>query len=421
MPKIKVITMPSLSPTMTTGVINTWVKTIGQEINIGDVIAEIETDKAVMEMESPFKGVLCKILVQQGQGDIPIQSPIALLATSNVNEQEIDDFIASMNNKKTASVEVDLNRVGGYKKSKEAVDVKEEVAEAEQRISNVEQLNNSRILITPYAKTLAAYHNIDYKNIKGTGKHGFINAQDIENAKDTKNAQDTEKNITKMEQKTVNSVRIVQLSGMRKAIARKMTQSLSIPHFYVTANIDVSRVVQYKVNLAAEHNIKTTLNDWFLLACAKALKAVPTLNQTWAENSDELQLLAHEQVDINCAMDVGLGPMLALIHNVGGKSLSQVSKDVRAVAERAKNNQLQAHDLQTGSFSVSNLGMYGVAHFQAIINAPQVAMLAIGGAGADNMCAFTLACDHRAVDGRESAIFLQELRTFIQNPIMLVV
>ena len=126
-----------------------------------------------------------------------------------------------------------------------------------------------------------------------------------------------------------------------------------------------------------------------MLACAKALKAVPTLNQTWAENSDELQLLAHEQVDINCAMDVGLGPMLALIHNVGGKSLSQVSKDVRAVAERAKNNQLQAHDLQTGSFSVSNLGMYGVAHFQAIINAPQVAMLAIGGAGADNMCIYS--------------------------------
>lgn len=401
------IRMPALSPTMTTGTLVKWVLKENEHIKMGQILAEIETDKAIMEMESVHKGTIVKLLVEEGAKDLPVNAPIAVLALKDVNENEIDHFVNNFKDEKEVLNNTnqivdkkitDLERVGGYKKNIVKPDIKPTIAQ-------------TRILITPYAKHLAKNMHIDHTQITGTGKKGFITAFDIENATTT----------SKMHHDQIQPLineSSVPLSAIRKAIAKKvMHAKQTIPHFYITTNINISNILKYKDHLFQEHNEKTTLNDWFLMGCARALIKVPALNQTWDKEGESLY--QHKQVNINCAIDVGNGPLLVMLDDLQIKSLRQISAQMKNIVQKAKDNQMIP--LQTGSFSISNLGMFGVAHFQAIINSPQVAMLAIGGLEPGNLCAFTLSCDHRALDGRDAAVFLQELKKLLETPIMLIV
>ena len=437
---IKLLLLPSLSPTMETGKLVKWIKQAGDQIKIGEVVAEIETDKAVISMESGHSGKLVKILVEEGTEDILVDHPIGVIAKEGVTQEEIDSFINNISTKNANPTSIlnsiNTERVGGYKKANTSINpnttqvVKNETKQSQYhsmqddlKINNIDNQNiNDRITISPYAKHLASTNALDYKNIQGTGKHSTILARDIESYMQNPTPYNLNSNdnlsgqiISKESKPSVPQA----LSGMRKAISRKVIHSKqTVPHFYVTSEFNTSKLVEYKNELLNKHQIKTTLNDWFMLATAKALKQVPQLNQCWEIEGETI--VQHYQVDINCAIDVGSGPLLVLIPDVANKTLKSIHENMKNIVQKAKDKTISTADLATGTFSISNLGMFNVHSFQAIINTPQVAVLAIGGSNSSNQCCMTISCDHRILDGRDAALFLQALRVYIEDPIMMI-
>ncbi|MFT8715511.1 pyruvate dehydrogenase complex dihydrolipoamide acetyltransferase [Gluconobacter potus] len=405
------ILMPALSPTMTEGKLARWLKAEGDTVSAGDVIAEIETDKATMEVEAVDEGILGRILIQEGVEGIPVNTPIAVLVEEGEAVPEVSSTQAPAAPKAEAAPAVST----GTAPAKAAAEEKGE-----------------RIFVSPLARRMARERGIALDALTGSGPNGRILKRDVEKGvtapKTAPKAAPSAAPLAASEE----TVRRVPNSTMRKVIARRLTESKTqVPHFYVSVDIELDALLELRSKLnatAQENSFKISVNDMMIKAVALALKKVPGVNVQFTD----AETLHFENVDISMAVSVPDGLITPIIRNADRKSLRQISVEAKDLAKRARAGKLKPEEFQGGTFSISNMGMFGVREFAAIINPPQAGILAIASgekravvrgseiAVATVMTA-TLSVDHRAVDGALGAEWLNALRDIVQNPYTLVV
>ncbi|MBS0983555.1 pyruvate dehydrogenase complex dihydrolipoamide acetyltransferase [Gluconobacter cerinus] len=406
------ILMPALSPTMTEGKLARWLKNEGDTVSAGDVIAEIETDKATMEVEAVDEGILGRILVQEGAEGVAVNTPIAILV------EEGEDVPAASSAQAPASVApvdapaASVNAPAPVTKAAVTADTSE------------------RIFVSPLAKRMAKERGIALASLNGTGPNGRILKRDVE--KGGQPAKTAPKATPAAPVASEGSVTRVPNSTMRKVIARRLTESKTqVPHFYVSVDIELDALLalRSKLNATAEDNsFKLSVNDMMIKAVGLALKKVQGLNVQFTDS----EMLHFDNVDISMAVSIPDGLITPIIRNADQKSLREISREAKDLAKRARAGKLKPEEFQGGTFSISNMGMFGVRDFAAIINPPQAGILAIASgekravvrgdqlAIATVMTA-TLSVDHRAVDGALGAQWLNALRDIVQNPYTLVV
>ncbi|WP_215746887.1 pyruvate dehydrogenase complex dihydrolipoamide acetyltransferase [Gluconobacter sp. P1C6_b] len=405
------ILMPALSPTMTEGKLARWLKAEGDTISAGDVIAEIETDKATMEVEAVDEGILGRILIQEGAEGIPVNTPIAVL----VEEGEAVPEASSTQAPAAPKVEAASAVSTGTAPAKAPVEGKGE-----------------RIFVSPLARRMARERGIALDALTGSGPNGRILKRDVEKGVTAPKTAPKASPSAAPPAASEETVRRVPNSTMRKVIARRLTESKTqVPHFYVSVDIELDALLELRSKLnatAQENSFKISVNDMMIKAVALALKKVPGVNVQFTD----AETLHFENVDISMAVSVPDGLITPIIRNADRKSLRQISVEAKDLAKRARAGKLKPEEFQGGTFSISNMGMFGVREFAAIINPPQAGILAIASgekravvrgseiAVATVMTA-TLSVDHRAVDGALGAEWLNALRDIVQNPYTLVV
>lgn len=417
------ILMPALSPTMTEGTIASWVKNEGDEISSGDVIAEIETDKAVMEVEAIEDGVLGKILYPAGSESVPINTVIALLLEEGEDKSALENVdistptaVETSSKKENTSKSEDNNNLNKEDKTQNST-------------NNASTQKEERIFISPLAKRIASQENIDISKISGTGPKNRIIKNDVLSALENQSSQNTSQsthniftNITGRNE-TLHSSEPV--SGIRKIIAQRLVESKqTTPHFYLSIDCEIDELLATRKNINNNlENAKISVNDFVIKASAMALAKHPTVNSSWNED----KILAYNNIDVSIAVSTDNGLITPIIFNTDQKSLVYISSEMKELANRARTTGLKPHEFQGGGFSISNLGMYGIKNFQAIINPPQSAILAVG-AGIEKpvisngeirtatVMNLTLSVDHRVIDGAVAALFLNDLKKFIECP-----
>ncbi|GAN91034.1 dihydrolipoamide acetyltransferase/pyruvate dehydrogenase E2 component [Gluconobacter frateurii M-2] len=406
------ILMPALSPTMTEGKLARWLKNEGDTVSAGDVIAEIETDKATMEVEAVDEGILGRILVQEGAEGVAVNTPIAILVEEG---EEVPVASSGQTPAIAASAAEPVAAASAPAPSAKAAS-KEESSE--------------RIFVSPLAKRMAKERGIALGSLNGTGPNGRILKRDVEKGGNAAPAAPKAAPVTPVA--VEGDVKRVPNSTMRKVIARRLTESKTqVPHFYVSVDIELDALLalRSKLNATAEENsFKLSVNDMMIKAVGLALKKVPGLNVQFTDS----ETLHFENVDISMAVSIPDGLITPIIRNADQKSLREISREAKDLAKRARAGKLKPEEFQGGTFSISNMGMFGVRDFAAIINPPQAGILAIASgekravvrgdqlAIATVMTA-TLSVDHRAVDGALGAQWLNALRDIVQNPYTLVV
>jgi pyruvate dehydrogenase E2 component (dihydrolipoyllysine-residue acetyltransferase) len=449
------ILMPALSPTMEKGNLARWLKKEGDKIKSGDVIAEIETDKATMEYEAIEDGTLAKIVVPEGTQDVAVNSVIAVLAG------EGEDVKAAASAAKGAPPP----QKAAEKKAEPVAAAPQpspqkpaEAASAAPRpqkpspptVEAVPATRGNRIFSSPLARRLAKEANIDLNRVQGSGPHGRIIARDIEQAKSGKGLRAPSAApaggaviAPAMSDAQVRalfedgSYELIPHDNMRRTIAQRLTASIqTIPHFYETMDCDIGRLTaaREEINAAAPKGkdgkpaYKLSVNDFVIKALAVALQRIPDANVSWTEAG----LLKHKHSDIGVAVALPGGLITPIVRHAESKSLSAISNEMRDLAARARERKLKPNEYQGGTSSVSNLGMYGIKDFTAVINPPQSTILAVG-AGEERavvrngqlavatIMSVTLSCDHRAIDGALGAELIREFKTLIENPVMMVV
>lgn len=452
------ILMPALSPTMEKGNLARWLKKEGDKVKSGDVIAEIETDKATMEYEAIDDGTLAKIVVPEGTQDVAVNAVIAVLA----NDGEDVKTAAAGAGKSTAApsqaapapkpspITLPSETRADAKKSPRPEDaVKVFVA----RDEGAHAAGGNRIFSSPLARRLAKESSIDLNRVQGSGPHGRVIARDIEAAKSGKGlrsagaaaagAADAHAIAPSMSDSQIRalyedgSYDFVPHDGMRRTIAQRLTASTqTIPHFYVTVDCDIGRLTaaREEINASAPKDkegkpaYKLSVNDFVIKALALALQRVPDANVSWTEAG----MLKHKHSDVGVAVALPGGLITPIVRNAESRSLSAISNDMRDLAARARARKLKPHEYQGGTASVSNLGMYGIKDFTAVINPPQSTILAVGVGEeravvrngkieAATIMSVTLSCDHRAVDGALGAELVGAFKVLIENPVMMVV
>lgn len=405
----EIVRMPKLSDTMEEGVVVAWHKKVGDKINSGDLMAEIETDKATMEYESFQEGTLLHIGVEEGKA-VPVDTILAILG-------EPGEDITALLNEATAAP----------KKEAAAETPKEETkATASTATTSVAVSNNddSRIKASPLAKTIAKDKGIDLSQVQGSGDNGRIVKKDVENFTPSSVASKAAVgNVFAQE-----SYEEVPVSQMRKTIARRLSDSLfTAPHFYLTMEIDMDNVMAARKNLNDQLGTKISFNDIILKAVAAALRKHPAVNSSWL--GDKIRYNHHINIGVAVAIPEGL--VVPVVRFADTKSLSQISEEVKAFAQKAKDKKITPDDMQGNTFSISNLGMFGIEEFTAIINPPDACILAISGIKQTpvvkngqvvpgNVMKVTLSCDHRVVDGATGSEFLQTLKRMLENPLLLL-
>ena len=416
------INMPSLSPTMKEGKLSKWLKNKGDKIMSGDVIAEIETDKATMEIESSDDGVLFEIIIQEGEENVPVNSPIAIIKEEGDSDEQLNTFSKTSGINK--SIAISSDRDVKLDKSDENQDNDIQTKEV---IKSKKIDNNSRIIVSPLARRLAEQHNINLSKIIGSGPKGRIVKDDL------KLEELSEGNIIKersLSGISNNDVKFndVPNTNMRKTIAQRLTSSLhEAPHFFLSVDCDISKLNEVRKIINDNNNIKISVNDFVIKASAKTLKIVPKANCSW--NDEFIRYYQSYNIAVAVAIDDGL--ITPIIKNVEIKGLEDVSSEVKELALRAKENKLSPEEYQGGNFTVSNLGMFGVKNFTAVINPPQSMILAVGMAEKrpvivneevkiSEVMTVTLSCDHRAVDGALGSKWLKVFKSLIENPSLML-
>ncbi len=422
----EIIRMPKMSDTMEEGVIASWLKKVGDEIKSGDILAEVETDKATMELESYDDGVLLHIGVKDGDS-VPVDGVIAIIGEKgeDVNEilKDIENDTSSVDN----SEEVNETPI------EKEIEVKVETpapapapAPEEKNISS----NDERIKASPLAKKLADEKGIDLSNISGSGDGGRIIRKDIEEYKGipAKTAE-VQKEIKLPQIHSEESFEEIPVTQMRKTISKRLAESkFSAPHFYLTMEIDMDNCIEGRKKINESSEVKISFNDIILKACAVALRKHPMVNSSYL--TDKIRINHHVHIGVAVAVDEGL--LVPVIRFADNKSLSHISAEVKSLAKRAKDKQLQPSDWEGNTFTISNLGMFGISEFTAIINPNDSCILAVGGIKSTpvvkngeivpgNIMKLTLSCDHRLVDGATGAAFLQTLKELIEDPIKILV
>jgi pyruvate dehydrogenase E2 component (dihydrolipoamide acetyltransferase) len=424
------ILMPALSPTMEEGVLAKWHVKVGDVVKAGDVIAEIETDKATMEVEAVDEGEVLEILVAEGSEGVKVNTPIARLAGEGgtaaprpgAKSQEVTSTAQAVEKSgSTPSPASDkpLPLAGGE--------------------------TGERVFASPLARRLAREAGLDLKTLKGTGPRGRIVRADVEAAGKGAPARSAPavaaapaqavepRKVQSLAQMGIpdGSYDLVPLDGMRKAIARRMTDSFrDVPHFPLTIDceIDGLMAVRAKVNAMLEpQGIKVSVNDFVIKACALALKAVPEANASYSPEG----LALHHHADIAMAVAIDGGLITPIIRKAELKSLSQIATEAKDLARRARDKKLKPEEFQGGTFSVSNLGMFGIRSFASILNEPQGAIMSVGAGeqravvrsgqlAVATVMTVTLTCDHRVVDGATGARFLQAFKPLIEDPVTML-
>ena len=424
------ILMPALSPTMTEGTLTKWLKKEGEEIKSGDLIAEIETDKATMEMEAVDEGTLGKILVAEGTEGVAVNQPIGVLLEEGECKDVVKDAKAGASKSK-AKVEAKKELGKAPSHAKEAV-VPKPTAKAV-----LASEKGDRIYASPLAKRVAADVGIEISGIDGSGPNGRIVKADVERAVSQSGAQRAAAPGVRSAAPSDpvpdfgQSYTEVPNSGMRKTIARRLVEAKStIPHFYLTVDCRIDELFKLRkgINGNGDEGYKISVNDFVIKACALALRKVPQANATWTEEAVRL----YDNVDISVAVSTPEGLITPIVRSADKKSLGAISSEVKDLATRARDKKLKLEEFQGGGFSISNLGMFGIREFSAVINPPQVCILAVGkgeqrpilAGGAvviASMMTCTLSCDHRVVDGAVGAEFLQAFQSYVENPLRMLV
>ena len=430
----EIIRMPKMSDTMEEGVIATWLKKVGDDVKSGDILAEVETDKATMELESYDDGILLHIGVKDGDS-VPVDGVIAIIGEKDENVksilEELDDnppVDKEDIESNDIEEETDINKENTETPVAKVDTEEDEVLEDS---SNNTDLSDSRVKASPLAKKLADEKGISLLNIKGSGDGGRIIKQDIENYSDIKplESESKKQEITLPTIYSEESYEEIPVSQMRKTISKRLAESkFSAPHFYLTMEINMDNCIEGRKKINETSEIKISFNDIILKACAVALRKHPMVNASFL--TDKIRVNNHVHIGVAVAVDEGL--LVPVIKFADNKSLSHISTEVKMLANKAKNKQLQPSEWEGNTFTISNLGMFGIDEFTAIINPNDSCILAVGGIKntpiikngeivPGNVMKVTLSCDHRIVDGALGASFLQTLKELIEDPIKILV
>ena len=416
------IKMPALSPTMTTGKLSKWLIKKSSKVVSGDVIAEIETDKATMEIEAVDDGVLYEIFVEEGTDNVAVGSTLALIKEDSDTEDQLNSFFEKNNDNNL--FEMDKEKIPEINSKTDKAIHDTNVDEKNMNLKeNVTK--DERIKISPLAKRIALKNNVNFSNLLGTGPHGRIVKKDVEDFIISN------KNITSIDSyhKSSSDTSYIDVihSPMRKTIADRLVKSASeAPHFFLSVDCDISEINKIRENVN-KGDIKVSVNDFIIKASALALKKFPKANCSW--NDDFIRY--YNSYDISVAVAVEDGLITPIIKNASIKGIEEISSEIKLLASKAKKGELSPEEYSGGNFTVSNLGMYGIKNFNAIINPPQSMILAVGKAEPravvsnneitiSNLMTVTLSCDHRAVDGALGAQWLNIFKDFIENPSLML-
>lgn len=406
---VEVVRMPKLSDTMTEGVVAKWHKKVGDKVKSGELLADIETDKATMEFESFQDGVLIHIGVEAGKS-APVDSVLAILGKGGEDVKAILAAVGTSTSSKSETVSVP-------KVETQVQKVAATVASAATtNVSN--KTTNGRVKASPLAKALAKEKGIDISMVSGSGDNGRITKKDIE----TFTPGTSKKSFFTG---GVESFTDEPASQMRKTIARRLLESKNgAPHFYLTIEADMDNAIASRNAINQVSDVKISFNDLVIKACASALRKHPRVNSYWM--GDKIRINYHIHIGVAVAVEDGL--LVPVVRFADEKSLQQVASEIKDLGKRAKEKKLQPQDWEGNTFTVSNLGMFGIEEFTSIINSPESCILSVGAIrqvpvvknGAvvpGNVMKVTLACDHRSVDGATGAAFLQTLKMYLENPI----
>src|SRR4051812_37803694 len=441
------ILMPALSPTMEKGNLAKWLKKEGDQVRSGDVIAEIETDKATMEVEAVDEGTIARIVVPEGTQDVPVNDVIAVLAADG------EDVKAAGAGAKptapTASAAPKETQPTSPAKPTPAP-ASAPAAAASPQPSKPQGNGHDRIFSSPLARRLAKQSGIELARIAGSGPHGRVVARDVEQARSGKGLKApaaaplagpalapsmSDQQIRALYKE--GSYEVIPHDGMRRTIAQRLTASVqTIPHFYLTMDCDIGKLLaaREEINAAAPTDkdkkplYKLSVNDFVIKAMAIALQRIPNANVSWTEGG----MLKHKHSDIGVAVAMPGGLITPIIRKAETKTLSTISSEMKDFAARARARKLKPEEYQGGTTAVSNLGMYGIKDFTAVINPPHATILAVGTSEeravvrngkieAAHIMSVTLSCDHRAVDGALGAELIGAFKMLIENPVMMMV
>ncbi|KXN73550.1 pyruvate dehydrogenase [Conidiobolus coronatus NRRL 28638] len=428
--------MPALSPTMTQGNIGQWAKKEGDAIAPGDVLVEIETDKAQMDFEFQEEGYIAKILVQPGTKDLAVNSPIAILVESEDLVAQFADFTVNdiQGGSTAATSEAQAEPAKTEAAPAPKAESKPAATESKPQATSTQSSSDDRIKASPLARKLAEEKGIDIGAVVGSGPGGRIVKSDIENYKPSAapaaSQASTPAAAAPAPAPAGASFTDIPLSNMRKVIASRLSESKqTIPHYYLTSEINMDKVLKLRaaLNASGKDQYKISVNDFVVKASSIALKAVPEVNSSWQGEF----IRQYHNTDISIAAATPAGLITPIVRNVEAKGLAGISAEVKELATKARNNELKPHEYQGGSFTISNLGMYGVNSFTAIINPPQSCILAVGGTekklvlnpntekgfSESNVMKVTLSCDHRVVDGAVGAQWLKKFKELLENPL----
>ncbi|THU91727.1 dihydrolipoamide acetyltransferase [Dendrothele bispora CBS 962.96] len=418
--------MPAMSPTMTEGGIASWKKKEGETFSAGDVLLEIETDKATIDVEAQDDGVVAKIMVQDGTKNVQVGSPIAIIA------EEGDDLSAAADMAAKASSEPPKKEEKAPEPPKtEAPPPKSESTPEPTKASKPEPPVGDRIFASPIAKKLALERGIPLSKVKGTGPEGRIIREDVEKYKAAPEAAAATSSQPPAAQ--LPDYVDTPITNMRRTIGARLTQSKQeLPHYYVTVDVNMDKVLKLrevfnKTLSEKDKSAKLSVNDFIVKAVACALSDVPEANSAWLGEV----IRTYKKADISVAVATPTGLITPIVKDVGSKGLATISAETKALAKKARDGKLSPSEYQGGTFTISNLGMYGVSHFTAIINPPQSCILAVGSTEATlipapeeergfkvvNQMKVTLSSDHRTVDGAVAARWLSAFKGYLENPL----
>jgi pyruvate dehydrogenase E2 component (dihydrolipoamide acetyltransferase) len=428
---VQVVTMPRLSDTMAEGTVASWLKNVGDKVEEGDILAEIETDKATMEFESFYEGTLLYIGINEGES-APVDSLLAIIGAEGT---DVSAVIEAQKNGGLATTTPSEEKATESKPAEKAAPATQET------VANTTTSNSGgRIFASPLAKKIAKDKGINLADVKGSGENGRIVKKDVENytpaAKTEASAPVSQSASTTPTAAVTNFVvageertEEVKNSQMRKAIARSLGNSkFSAPHFYLNIEVDMDNAIASRKTINAIPDVKVSFNDMVVKACAMALRKHPQVNTSWTDNTTKY----HSHIHVGVAVAVDEGLVVPVVKHTDVMTLTQIGASVKDLAGKARSKKIKPDEMQGSTFTVSNLGMFGIESFTSIINQPNSAILSVGAIVqkpvvkdgqivVGNTMMLTLACDHRTVDGAVGAQFLQTLKTFIENPVTMLV
>jgi pyruvate dehydrogenase E2 component (dihydrolipoamide acetyltransferase) len=411
----EIIYMPKLSDTMTEGVVAEWTKKVGDKVASGELLAEIETDKATMEFESFYDGVLLHIGVEKGK-TAPVNAILAIIGEAG------EDISALIANAGSAAPVVEAAKEEVKSTPAPVAEVKTAPAPVATPAAVAPAANsNGRVIASPLAKKLAEEKGVDISTVVGTGEAGRIVKRDVDHYVPYTPAQRAFSAAPAGQESFTD----VTISQMRKTIARRLAESkFTAPHFYLTMDIDMDNAIKSRKSLNAIEGVKVSFNDMVVKAVAMALKQHPTVNSSWL--GDVIRQNHHVHIGVAVAVEDGL--LVPVVRFADTKGLTQIGAEVKDFAQKAKDKKLQPADWEGNTFTISNLGMFGIEAFTAIVNPPDACILAIGGIKEvpvvkngqvvpGNVMKVTLSCDHRVVDGASGSAFLQTFKNYMENPV----